>query len=492
MDKSFQQLPEVFVSDASLSKRVTEAVAAGVLRKIGPRCYTRNLKEPVETVVRRNWVSLVAGYFPDALIADRTALENRPAADGSVFIVSAGSRPVVLPGLAIYPRPGASALPSDPPFLSVFVMSEARALIENMRPSRKTAKRVSPTLSPEELEARLDLMIRRRGLAYVNQLRDTIRELGKTLQLASYAEELDRMIGGLQQTKPFDFASPLSLARTAGLPYDPERLSLFDALAETLVKELPTLRMASSDDPVALQNLSFFDAYFSNYIEGTEFEVDEALEIIFEQKIPASRPSDAHDILGTYRIVSDPMEMGRTANRFEDFLQLLQRRHATIMSGRPEKNPGAFKASSNKAGATVFVAPDLVAGTLRLGFEQLQTLQNAMHRAVFMKFVVSEVHPFDDGNGRCARIMMNAELIGKKEQRIIIPTVFRGNYLSALKAASQNRHFEPLIQVLDYAQKYVKSVPWQSLDETRRYLEQSNAFLSSETAEMEGRRLKIL
>jgi len=35
--------------------------------------------------VQRNLRPLVAAYLPGALIADRTALENRPAVDGSVF-----------------------------------------------------------------------------------------------------------------------------------------------------------------------------------------------------------------------------------------------------------------------------------------------------------------------------------------------------------------------------------------------------------------------
>jgi Fic family protein len=49
-----------------------------------------------------------------------------------------------------------------------------------------------------------------------------------------------------------------------------------------------------------------------------------------------------------------------------------------------------------------------------------------------MMFLVAEVHPFADGNGRVARIMMNAELVAARESRIIVPTVFRNNYLMAL------------------------------------------------------------
>jgi hypothetical protein len=38
--------------------------------------------------------------------------------------------------------------------------------------------------------------------------------------------------------------------------------------------------------PEAFANLAFFEAYFSNFVEGTEFVVDEAAEIVFGNQIP--------------------------------------------------------------------------------------------------------------------------------------------------------------------------------------------------------------
>src|SRR5579863_5920367 len=80
----FSTMPEAFVSSADLATAVSREVHAGRLRKLGSRLYTRNLKDPPEKIVQRNLWPLVAAYLPDALIADRTALENRPAVDGSV------------------------------------------------------------------------------------------------------------------------------------------------------------------------------------------------------------------------------------------------------------------------------------------------------------------------------------------------------------------------------------------------------------------------
>ena len=88
MPTFFDELPEIFVSNTEISALVSEAVKSGKLRKLGSRLYTKNLEEAPESIVRRNWYFLLKDYYPDALIADRTAIENQPSTDGSVFIVS--------------------------------------------------------------------------------------------------------------------------------------------------------------------------------------------------------------------------------------------------------------------------------------------------------------------------------------------------------------------------------------------------------------------
>ena len=80
------------------------------------------------------------------------------------------------------------------------------------------------------------------------------------------------------------------------------------------------------------------------------------------------------------------------------------------MAARPDRTPGQFKMQNNHAGDTHFVDYTLVRGTLLKGFEYYQALESPFAKALFMLFMVSEVHPFTDGNGRISRIMMNAEL----------------------------------------------------------------------------------
>jgi hypothetical protein len=490
--QTLDQMPEAFVSGTAISREVSRAAKAGRLRKLASRLYTRNLTDAPEAVVKRNLWTIVAGYFPGALIADRTALENAPAEDGSVCLITGRGNDVKLPGLVLRPRRGKGPLPSDRPFIAgLFLSSTARAYLENMRASRARRGLVARTLSRREIEERLDTMIRRGGEDAANRLRDEARTIAHDLGMKDEAEAFDALIGTLLGTREAELSAPTALARRKGRPYDPDRLALFQTLHAALRAHPPLARLAPARGAEATATLAFFEAYFSNFIEGTEFAVEEAADIVFRGVIPNERPEDAHDVLGTWRIVSDAEEMRRTPQDGAMLIRLLKARHAAIMESRSDKRPGEFKLAENRAGSTVFVAPDLVAGTLDQGFDLCRSLETPFQRAVFAMFLVAEVHPFADGNGRTARIMMNAELVAAGEERIVIPTVYRSHYLSALKALSQSGRAEPLIHMLDFAQKWTAAIDWRTVEETRRELDACNAFVDPAVADEEGKRLRL-
>ena len=88
-----------------------------------------------------------------------------------------------------------------------------------------------------------------------------------------------------------------------------------------------------------------------------------------------------------------------------------------------------------------------------------------------MHFLISEVHPVLDGNGRLARIMMNAELVSAGLFKIIIPSVHRDNYLNGLRLASRDSHFNLYCKVMDQAQAYVESINWTDYGGAREKIE---------------------
>jgi hypothetical protein len=71
---------------------------------------------------------------------------------------------------------------------------------------------------------------------------------------------------------------------------------------------------------------------------------------------------------------------------------------------------------------------------------------------------------------------MNAELTAPGEQRIIIPTGYRQNYLNALSGLTHNDRADGLIRMLDFAQRYSAAIDWSTQAGAQRMLEATGAF----------------
>lgn len=468
-------LPEVFLSDRDSSASASRMARAGTARKIGPRLYTRNVADTPEEIVSRNLWSIVALLAPGGVVSHRTAFENRPAPDGSIFLSGAYPRRIVLPGVTIRQVRGSGPVNGDLPYMGALrLASRPRAFLENLLPSR-SRELVAKTVGREGVEERLMEILRSGGEQALNRLRDEARSLAPALGLEEQFRILDGLAAALLRSRPAEMRTPAARAYAAGEPYDPARLPLFEALFAALRAQIWPDRPDGAAPP-AFQNAAFFDAYFSNYIEGTDFPVEQAIRIVFAGEIPPSRPADAHDVLGTYRLVGSRDAMRRLPADFDGFLAILKGWHGIIMEGRPDKGPGRFKERNNQAGATLFVAPELVVGTLRQGFGMHQALDSPFARALFMMFLVAEVHPFADGNGRIARVMMNAELLAGGQTRIFIPSVFRGEYVGVLKRLTNHRDPAGFLRVMGYAQDFVSRINFTDLEEARRTLAACNAF----------------
>lgn len=464
-------------SDKTTSDKISRMVKKGKLLKIAPKIYTSNLNDTPERIIKRNVFYILGKLYPKAVISHRTAFECRPTVDGHIFLTYTYTRNISLPGLTIHLQQGPKGMPQDSPFIEgLYVSSEARAFLENLQSSRSRGG-VTKTFSQAELEERLEKKIVAGGEDALNDLRDRAKALAPELGMEAEYVKLDKIIGAMLSTKPSKMlTSQSAMARAMGEPYDAERLSLFETLFAELRNNEFTAMTESNTTEATYRNFAFFESYFSNYIEGTEFEIDEARHIIETETPMPARNADSHDVLGTFYIVSNRKEMSVTPSSPEELYEILQRRHAIMMSARPDRNPGEFKTVNNRAGDTHFVDYRLVRGTLRKGYEIYQALTHPFARAVFMLFMISETHPFADGNGRISRIMMNAELTHAAQSKIIIPTVFRDDYLGALRRLTRRSDPTVLIRAMQRVQKFSHNLQGEDYEQMKDYLEQANAF----------------
>ena len=97
---------------------------------------------------------------------------------------------------------------------------------------------------------------------------------------------LDKLIEALLGTQEGPLETKRARARREGAPFDPDRMRLLERLHNELRATAPISRPTRERTGEARATLAFFEAYFSNFIEGTEFEVAEAADIVFRNVIP--------------------------------------------------------------------------------------------------------------------------------------------------------------------------------------------------------------
>jgi Fic/DOC family len=202
----------------------------------------------------------------------------------------------------------------------------------------------------------------------------------------------------------------------------------------------------------------------------------EARGFALDGKPIADRPKDSHDIMGVLRQAVSPAWAMQTLAMGEPVLAQLRARHADQMAQRPEVSPGEFKVKANRAGNTEFVDPVLVRGTLVEGSKILPSVPAGTARALLAMFLVAEVHPFADGNGRLARLVMNAELTAVGACRIIIPTLFREEYLDCLRVLTRAHDPLPFVTAMQKIHAWTAAFDYQNIDQVIATMQRCNAF----------------
>lgn len=486
MEKNIQlQLQEVIFSssDPEISRQISRMEKKGDIRKIAPRIYTSNLEESPGQIIQRNIFQILGKLYPGAILSHRSALEFKPTEDFQIFLTYTYAKKIELPGIILNFFNGEKPIEGDSKFVGeLYVSSQERAFLENLQPARITG-REPKNLSVEELERKLEKIFLVNGEKGLNDFRDKARIISVELKMEKEFAKLNKIIGALLKTRPSNLlTSPIAKARALGEPYDEGRLKLFEKLFIQLKQEVFEEISDTNLSAESFRNFAFFEAYFSNYIEGTVFEIEEAKQIV-ERQIPlANRGEDSHDILGTFKLVGNKKEMSVVPDNADELLEILTYRHNILLQARISKNPGEFKDKNNRAGETYFVDFTMVRGTLKKSFEFYQALTDPFSRAAYIMFLISEIHPFLDGNGRIARVMMNAELVQGGQSRIMIPTVYREDYLGALRRLTRNGDPTVYIKMLQRAQKFSSQLDASNMENLQLQLERANAFKESDEA----------
>jgi len=471
-------MAELVFPSSDEAREASRLHAQGKLHRIRKGIYIdTSTQADITRTLNNKWMDIACHLFDEPVAVARTAVELTPA-EGQIYLVSSklkAPQSVPVGHLVFKISPGNTELGVQQFSLEMKRSNPARFCLENLARSRGSASS-KKTLEKHGVELELVKIIQRGGEEAVNNLRDEARQLAPSLELEKEFEVLNNLIAALLSTHPTEgvLQTRVGIANAMGEPFDQNRIRRFEELSQYL-QTTDLSENTYEYNKSGWRNLTFFESYFSNFIEGTEFTIEEAEEIAFEKKVTYERHEDSHDILAHIEISGDMSEMNRVPASAEELIDVLKVRHGILLAERPDKRPGKFKLKSNKAGNTEFVLPELVEGTLVQGFETYRTLPSGMIRAIFIHFLVSEVHPFDDGNGRIARLMMNAELVSVDQFKSIMPIVHRESYLNGLRAASRQGRFRTIVKVLHQMQCYTSSIDWDEYGEAKSTLQNDAA-----------------
>jgi len=248
--------------------------------------YTTDTSSAPERVVRREWRTIAGRLFPDATISDRSARTAGPV-NGTLYLVYPhNDRVLILPGLTVSLRRGAAPQPGDIPLPGgLHQASLVRALAENAIPQGLgTVRSRVGSLAANSVNGSsesLDMA----GADELGQVRDQVRTQAPLLGVsAEDAGDLDNLIGAALGTRPVSGLPAVTSTTCARHSYDAERIERCDVLVVALQSAAPQNHPAAPLEPSILP---FYEAYFSNYIEGTEFTVEEAEDIVYgESNLP--------------------------------------------------------------------------------------------------------------------------------------------------------------------------------------------------------------
>lgn len=186
-------------------------------------------------------------------------------------------------------------------------------------------------------------------------------------------------------------------------------------------------------------------AYTSNGIEGNTLTRRETELAIVEKMTTGAKPIndylEAVNHAKAFDFISNSAH--NTVYIDENFVLQI---HKIILSGIDDTNAGFYRSVRVRIAGSQTVLPNpLKVPELMAEFGKWleQKADDVLLKAIEAHYRLVSIHPFVDGNGRTARLLMNAMLLEYGYEPIIIRKIDRKRYLSALETYQTTGNNEP-------------------------------------------------
>ena len=190
--------------------------------------------------------------------------------------------------------------------------------------------------------------------------------------------------------------------------------------------------------------------YSSNALEGNTLDLAETKVVIEDGLTINGKPIKDHlETLGHACAFNELIELAKADTITEENIKNL---HKLFYIKIDPENAGNYRQKPViVTGADInFPLPNELNQKMKEFVGNLPNLKKKLHAVEYAAMIHAlfvNIHPFIDGNGRVARLIMNLALLQAGYNITIIPPIVRSDYIRALQASNHN-NFEPFINFI--------------------------------------------
>jgi len=185
--------------------------------------------------------------------------------------------------------------------------------------------------------------------------------------------------------------------------------------------------------------------YASNALEGNSLTLSETKVLLEDGITVGGKPiRDCYEATGHAKAYDYMLALARGGElRFAEdaILQL----HELFFCGIDCGHAGHYRTGQVFISGTEYVPPEAAEVPRQMAtlIDELNEKKEALHLVELAAYAhrrLVDIHPFQDGNGRMARLLMNLVLVNKGYCVVSIPPVLRHEYITALQQAQRAKN----------------------------------------------------